>query len=85
MGHTMESTAKLHINNEFDLHFAKDSQLERPVALKFLGNLVDSSEEFRQRFVREARDSFRAYGITSEVVPLDKDNFRTAAFDHARG
>ena len=30
---------------------------------------------------REARDSFRAYGITSEVVPLHKDNFRTAAFD----
>ena len=29
----------------------------------------------------EARDSFRAYGIASEVVPLDKDNYRTAAFD----
>jgi tetratricopeptide (TPR) repeat protein len=37
------------------VYLAKDSQLERPVALKFLGNLVDSSEEFRQRFVREAR------------------------------
>jgi cyanophycinase len=29
----------------------------------------------------EARDGFRAYGIASEVVPLDKDNYRTAAFD----
>jgi cyanophycinase len=29
----------------------------------------------------ETRDSFRAYGIASEVVPLDKDNYRTAAFD----
>lgn len=37
------------------VYLARDSQLDRPVALKFLGNLVDSSEEFRQRFVREAR------------------------------
>lgn len=37
------------------VYLAKDTQLDRPVALKFLGNLVDSSEEFRQRFVREAR------------------------------
>jgi cyanophycinase len=29
----------------------------------------------------ETRDSFRAYGIEAEVVPLDKDNYRTAAFD----
>jgi cyanophycinase len=29
----------------------------------------------------EARDGLRAYGIESEVVPLDKDNYRTAAFD----
>ncbi|MFL5336718.1 MAG: cyanophycinase [Geminicoccaceae bacterium] len=29
----------------------------------------------------ETRDSFRAYGIASEVVPLDKDNYQTAAFD----
>ena len=29
----------------------------------------------------EARDGFRAYGIESEVVPLDKDNWRVAAFD----
>jgi cyanophycinase len=29
----------------------------------------------------ETRDSFRAYGIASEVVPLDKYNYRTAAFD----
>ena len=30
---------------------------------------------------REARDSFRAYGFAAEIVPLDKDNFRTAAFE----
>ena len=30
---------------------------------------------------KKTRDSFRAYGIASEVVPLDKDNYRTAAFD----
>ena len=29
----------------------------------------------------ETRDSFRAYGIASEVVDLHKDNYRTAAFD----
>ena len=29
----------------------------------------------------ETRDSFRAYGIASEVIALDKDNYRTAAFD----
>ena len=29
----------------------------------------------------EARDGFRAYGIASEVVPLDKTNYRAAAFD----
>jgi tetratricopeptide (TPR) repeat protein/predicted Ser/Thr protein kinase len=34
---------------------ARDTQLDRPVALKFLGSLVDGSEEFRQRFQREAR------------------------------
>jgi len=31
----------------------------------------------------EVRDGFRAWGIESEVVPLDKDNFATAAFDPA--
>ena len=34
---------------------ARDKQLDRTVALKFLGNLVDNSEEFRQRFIREAQ------------------------------
>ena len=34
---------------------AHDTQLDRPVALKFIGELVDSSEEFRQRFIREAQ------------------------------
>ena len=37
------------------VYLAKDKQLDRPVALKFLGSLVDDSEEFRERFVREAR------------------------------
>lgn len=37
------------------VYLAQDTQLERPVALKFLGSLVDNSEEFRQRFIREAR------------------------------
>ena len=37
------------------VYLAKDRQLERPVALKFLGSLVDSSEEYKQRFIREAR------------------------------
>jgi len=34
---------------------ARDTQLDRPVALKFLGALVDESEEYRLRFQREAR------------------------------
>jgi eukaryotic-like serine/threonine-protein kinase len=34
---------------------AQDKQLDRKVALKFLGNLVDSSDEFRKRFIREAQ------------------------------
>jgi tetratricopeptide (TPR) repeat protein len=37
------------------VYLAKDKQLDRKVALKFLGSLVDQSEEFRQRFIREAR------------------------------
>jgi tetratricopeptide (TPR) repeat protein len=37
------------------VYLAKDKQLDRPVALKFLGSLIDDSEEFRERFVREAR------------------------------
>src|SRR5262245_60033347 len=31
----------------------------------------------------EVRDGLRAWGIESEVVPLDKDNYATAAFDPA--
>lgn len=37
------------------VYLARDKQLDRPVALKFLGSLIDDSEEFRGRFVREAR------------------------------
>jgi tetratricopeptide (TPR) repeat protein/predicted Ser/Thr protein kinase len=37
------------------VYLARDTQLDRPVALKFLGSLLDDSEEYRQRFVREAR------------------------------
>ena len=34
---------------------AEDTQLDRPVAIKFLGSLVDGSESYRKRFVREAK------------------------------
>ncbi|MBI2422053.1 MAG: protein kinase [Candidatus Hydrogenedentes bacterium] len=34
---------------------AIDTQLDRAVALKFLGTLVDGNEEFKQRFLREAK------------------------------
>jgi tetratricopeptide (TPR) repeat protein/predicted Ser/Thr protein kinase len=34
---------------------AVDKSLDRPVALKFLGSLVDGNEEYKLRFVREAR------------------------------
>ncbi|MBI4558649.1 MAG: protein kinase [Candidatus Hydrogenedentes bacterium] len=37
------------------VYLAKDIQLDRPVALKFLGSLIDNSEEYRQRFIREAK------------------------------
>ena len=37
------------------VYMARDKQLDRKVALKFLGTLIDNSEEYRQRFVREAR------------------------------
>lgn len=37
------------------VYLARDKQLDRPVALKFLGSLVDDSEEYRERFVREAK------------------------------
>ncbi|MCF6286296.1 MAG: serine/threonine protein kinase, partial [Candidatus Hydrogenedentes bacterium] len=37
------------------VYLARDTQLDRPVALKFLGTLVDGSEEFRLRFKREAQ------------------------------
>lgn len=37
------------------VYMARDKQLDRKVALKFLGALIDNSEEYRQRFVREAR------------------------------
>lgn len=34
---------------------AVDKSLDRPVALKFLGSLVDGNDEYKLRFVREAR------------------------------
>ena len=37
------------------VYLARDTQLDRPVALKFLGTLLDGAEEYRARFVREAR------------------------------
>jgi len=37
------------------VYLARDTQLDRPVALKFLGTLLDGSEEYRKRFLREAR------------------------------
>ncbi len=37
------------------VYLARDAQLDRPVALKFLGSLVDHSEDFRKRFIREAK------------------------------
>lgn len=41
------------------VYLARDTQLDRPVALKFLGSLVDDSDEYRQRFVREAKAAAR--------------------------
>lgn len=41
------------------VYLARDTQLDRPVALKFLGALVDKSPEFRQRFEREAKAAAR--------------------------
>jgi len=37
------------------VYLARDTQLDRPVALKFLGTLMDDSQEYRQRFMREAK------------------------------
>jgi len=41
------------------VYLARDVQLDRLVALKFLGALVDESEDFRQRFIREAKAAAR--------------------------
>lgn len=38
---------------------AHDTHLDRPVALKFLGSVVDESGSFRERFFREARTAAR--------------------------
>jgi len=56
------------------VYLARDKQLDRPVALKFLGSLVDGSEEYRKRFEREARAAAKVnhpniisiYDISSE-------------------
>lgn len=37
------------------IYLAKDTVLDRLVALKFLGSLVDGNDEFRKRFEREAK------------------------------
>jgi serine/threonine-protein kinase len=41
------------------VYLARDTQLDRPVALKFLGTLMDGSDEYRQRFMREAKVAAR--------------------------
>lgn len=41
------------------VYLAHDTQLDRPVALKFLGTLMDESDEYRQRFIREAKVAAR--------------------------
>ncbi|HPO15500.1 MAG TPA: protein kinase [Candidatus Hydrogenedentes bacterium] len=41
------------------VYLAHDTQLDRPVALKFLGSLIDDSDEYRQRFIREAKAAAR--------------------------
>jgi len=41
------------------VYLAFDTQLDRPVALKFLGTLTDGSESYRERFVREAKAAAR--------------------------
>lgn len=41
------------------VYLAHDTQLDRRVALKFLGNLVNHSQEFKDRFIREARTAAR--------------------------
>jgi serine/threonine-protein kinase len=38
---------------------ARDTQLDRPVALKFLGSLVDGNDEYKARFLREAQAAAR--------------------------
>ena len=37
------------------VYMGQDNQLDRPVALKFLGSLVDGSPEYKERFLREAK------------------------------
>lgn len=41
------------------VYLARDKQLDRKVALKFLGSLIDSNEDYKQRFLREARTAAR--------------------------
>jgi tetratricopeptide (TPR) repeat protein len=41
------------------VYLARDEQLDRLVALKFLGSLLDDSEEYKQRFIREAQTAAR--------------------------
>lgn len=37
------------------VYMGRDEQLDRPVALKFLGSLVDGNPEYKERFLREAK------------------------------
>jgi len=41
------------------VYLAFDTQLDRPVALKFLGTLTDGSDAYRNRFIREAKAAAR--------------------------
>lgn len=42
-----------------EVYLAKDTQLDRAVAIKFLGSLIDNSQDYRDRFLREAKAAAR--------------------------
>lgn len=45
--------------------------------------VLSTASAYPREVGEEARDSFREYGFVSEIVPLDKSNYRTAASDPA--